>query len=204
LSERRKDYTHSKSRVQQRDDGNIRMRCRECGKKLKAPTEHAGQVFTCRHCKTSNVLPFLDADGLVVDEVPADQQADGDAPAPSERESGGIWTPEVKMKATRIQQIDELKNSLFQAYSDIVERSQSMLLDENLSEEQQKAAMEAIRRDLDVEIRRIVIRTRDAMKGDVARLRNHPMSKSAQIREQLEEALRHYSAFLVFAQSLFG
>jgi len=205
LSKRRTDYSHTHSQhfVKQKDDGYIRMRCRECGTKLKAKKDFAGQMFTCKYCKTPNVLPFLNEDGVVTDTAPADPQVGHDATALSDWEQGERWAPQFHRAVTRIQEIDELMNAIFQKYQDAFSRAQNMFTDHDMAHEQHKAELEKVRRDLDMDVRVLVREKRDALKEKVAKLRNHPMAKSVAIREQLDEAIRHHTAFNLFAEVLF-
>ena len=203
MSKPRSDYSHSQHHVRQKDDGYVRMRCQECGRKLKAPKEWQGQMFTCRHCKTQNVLPFLDEAGVAVDDGSADRQLGHDGTALSERQPDERWAPEVRKRVARIQEVDQLMNSIFQAYRDALTRAQNMLADGSLTHDQQKAELVKTRRDLSMSIRGTVIRIRETMGDKVAKLRKHPLSKSVQIREQLDEAIRQHTAFSLLAECLF-
>ena len=204
MSKRRTDHSYvtPESFVDQKPDGYVRMRCKECGKKLKARIEFAGQMFTCRHCKTSNVLPFLNVDGIVVDTGPAKPELGRDATALSDWQEGERWASEVQKRITRIKEIDELLNSMFRVYRDSFTRAQNMLMDEDMEHARRREELTKARRDLDVQLRGLVIKTRDAMKSKVAKLRSHPMAKSAQIREQLDEAIRQHEAFSVFSECM--
>lgn len=185
-----------------RDDGYIRIRCKECGKKLKAKKEFAGQMFTCRVCKAANVLPFADEDAAEQgDSTPAQATgSDGTALGPN---AEARWTPQVNKRTTHIPEIDNLLNSMFKCYKDAFERVQNMLSDSEMSPEQQEAALRKIKLDRDVAVRSLVIRGRDSIDGRLAKLRNHPMSQSAAILEQFSEAVRQRTAFETFAKCFF-
>lgn len=184
------------------DDGYIRIRCKECGKKLKAKKEFAGQMFTCRVCKTSNVLPFLDGAGAQ-DDSAAPVQATGSDGTPVSPITEARWSPDVRCRAANIPEIDTLLNSIFRCYRDAFERAQNTLSDSELSPEKQQAAIRKAKLDRDVAARSLVIKGRDSIDARIAKLRNHPMSKSSTLREQLNEAIRQRAAYQVFAEHFF-
>ena len=189
--------------MSKKDDGYIRIRCQECGKKLKAKKEYAGRVFTCNGCKSINVLPLADSE--VADDGAADPvEGIGKDGTPIRAVGQTGWRPGVKDAQNRIRELDALVSSVTKCHTDTFERAQNVLGDSTLSEEQQEKELLEVRRDHDVEIRRLVVQTRDSIKKRVADLQSHPMAKSVAIQQELQEALRHLSAFRLLAKCLFG
>jgi len=184
-----------------KDDGYIRIRCKECGKKLKAKKSYAGQMFTCKVCKTINVLPFVDGEGGAADgEAPPAIGSDG---TPIDSVPGGKWKPNFKTSGLRIAALDDLGHALLRSQQDAFARAQSVLTSADLDADQQKMELYRIRRDRDVKEKELIERTRRQLRDAVTRLQEHPMAKSVAIREQLQEAVRQYSAFVNFAECLF-
>ncbi len=206
MSKRRTDYsyTHSQHYVEQKNDGYVRTRCRECGKKLKARKEFAGQMFICKYCKTPNVLPFLNEDGIVTDDAAPPPAIGTDGTALTDPGLGAKWRPQAAKVLRTIPEVAELKNALFQAYSDALERAENVATDPELSSEKRKDELLKIRRDLDMKIRILVRDKRNAIKEKVQKLRNHPMAKSVAIREELNAAIRQYEAFTLLADTVFA
>ena len=184
-----------------KDDGYIRIRCKECGKKLKAKKSYAGQMFTCKVCKTVNVLPFVDGEGHAADgETP---QAIGSDGTPIESVPGDKWTPDFKTSGLRIAALDDLVHALLRCQQDAFVRAQNVLTNADLSGDEQKMELFRIRRDREAKEKDLIERTRKELRDTVTRLREHPMAKSVAIREQLQEAVRQYSAFVNFMECLF-
>lgn len=182
-----------------KDDGYIRIRCKECGKKLKAKKEYAGRVFTCKGCKSINVLPLVDGDGG----EGIDMAVGSDGTRVDQSSQTG-WCPGVRDARRRIRALDALTNSIIKCHTDTLERAQNVSGDPALSEEQQEKELVRARRDHDVEVCRLVVETRESIEKRAAELRAHPMAKSAAIQQELQETLRSLSAFQLLAKCLFG
>ena len=187
-----------------KDDGYIRIRCHECGKKLKARKEHAGQMFTCKACKTVNVLPFvIEADGT----TQAPDQAvlpDVSSAASSEAVAAGTWAPQVKGQHTQIAEITSLLHAVCRCYQDSFSRVQNLLADPGQDEQAQRNALVEVKRDGSAEVRRAIRNSLDAMASSLAKLQSHPQAESPRMQEQIAEAIRQQRAFRLFVETVLG
>ena len=172
--------------AREKDDGYIRFRCKECGKKLKVKAQYeGGHVIACPRCHSTITVPIAGPDAMLNAAVSAKTPA-GDVrptadPSPSQREKaedaarelqvaagGRRWRPDASLN--RLQELDRLRATLGRLDDETVERIQRMLRQPKLEED-----------EISLKMRRIAEQRAEAIQDAVTAHSNEIKSKIRQL-----------------------
>jgi len=211
-----------------KDDGKIRIRCPECGKKLKFRADAPGAILRCPICMHNVIAPLSETAEEEAAETPSPEapeaQSPTEAPSPApaapappakakpeaaayprRAATGGktkAWTPEAKTRDNA--SIERLVNFLNRENDRVGGLAVSAIHDPEMPPKQRHRRLLGLRQDkngrIRAEIDKIVHDLDDVIHG----LTHHPSAGQGAIRLQLKGKEEEKAGFLIFLKLIFG
>ena len=180
-------------------DGKVRLRCSECGKKLKLPADGGGQIYRCPICMNVVISP------LIIEEEPAPVQKGKEASSPTfvKKQPAETWTPSLATKP-RNDSIDRLVIFLSKENNRVGTEANNLLRSKTSDDEQKTEKLMQLRREKALNLKREVDRLREELVQRIETLRRHPASNQAQMKQQLAQKEEEKSDFDLFLRTMFG
>ena len=199
-------------------DDKIRVRCRECGKKLKLPANEPGRVFRCPICSSTVIAP------LQVDPSLHVQKA---GPSPEGGTSGGRmslddvesvfsradiakgighatgWRPQIKSDPEN-KSINDLVNFLNRENERVRDVAVSSLQDANATPEQQARRLASLRKEKNQRLRAEIDKILERLDDEIRAMSKGANMRNAEVRSRLEKKHAEKRELLAYLQGLFG
>jgi len=186
-------------------DGYIRMRCKDCGKKLKTRTIAKGQIFRCPRCQSVIMMPvqsdLMKPDAPAPPPAPPAQHGPG-APvgdtrvAPKQR-----WAPSIRVEA-RVKEIDRVFDAIRREYERLCTRCQGFVTAMDTTPEKKTELMRDAKAEAERNIRSQAHIIMSDFQKRLTELRNHPMSKQALIQSQIQQIEVEMARFELFVKGV--
>jgi len=173
-------------------DERPRVRCPECGKRLKLPAGKPGKIFRCPVCGGSVIAP-LDAD--VVNVSPQDLSAQ------ALRQMG--WAPSF-VKRKRYKSIERVANFISKEYADLAQSCATLLAEKPLEEHEAAGLILRMRREKGRRLVDFARRTFAEVNRDIRELERHPLRRQRDLAERLEALRRERRDLAIFMKVMFN
>jgi len=173
-------------------DERPRVRCPECGKRLKLPAGKPGKIFRCPVCGGSVIAP-LDAD--VVNVSPQDLSAQ------ALRQMG--WAPSF-VRRKRYKSIERVANFISKEYADLAQSCATLLAEKPLEEREAAGHILRMRREKGRRLVDFARRTFAEVNRDIRELERHPLRRQQDLAERLEALRRERRDLAIFMKVMFN
>jgi len=160
-------------------DGRIRIRCNECGKRLKVPSGHPGKVFRCPICASTIIAPLTQD----TDEV---RQQEREA-ARVIRQTG--WIPQLAQQ-TRHKSLENLSHAVAREFQDLMQSLASVLGRGPLKDQEAAERIQTLWREKSQRLRELAVRLMYDVDREIRELEMSPMRKQPSFIEKLNTKLR--------------
>jgi len=174
-------------------DGRIRIRCHECGKRLKLPPGAGGRVFRCPICANTIISP-LDSDPA------ATEQKDQAEAKIMKRLSG--WAPVLSQKE-RYKSVESLGHFLGREFADLAQSYAGALAGVVTEESEALDKVQALYREKMARTREFARRIITDLSREIAEMERNPMQKQLGFAERLEGKRREKRDFEIILKVLF-
>jgi len=170
-------------------DDKIRIRCPQCGKRLKFPASQAGKIFNCPICSTVVVAPLGDH---VAASGPAQTPAEEKTPPVAEALPKIAGWQAQRREVERNRAIEKLTNFLSRENLRVGQACQDLIMGEppNVDAATLARKFHAIRVERGQRLQEFVQNLCRELDGEIQKLRDHPMSHQARIQSELERLRR--------------
>lgn len=199
-------------------DDKIRVRCRECGKKLKLPGNEPGRVFRCPICSSAVVSPL---------EIDPNLDVQKSAPHPGEKSSGGRmslddvdsvfsradaakgigratgWRPQIKSEPEN-KPINDLVNFLNRENERVRDMAVASLQDASATAEQQARRLASLRKEKNQRLRAEIDQIVERLDNEIRAMSKGANMRNAEVRSRLEKKQAEKRELLAYIQGLFG
>ena len=184
-------------------DGKIRIRCSQCGKRLKFAPHHAGEVFNCPICSATVVAP-LDPGAVAAapEAKPAVTESEPAAPSRAALKLAG-WTP-TRLMVQRNRAIEKLSNFLSReslrvakACHDLIIAARPDIAPANLAEQFLTLRVERGQR-----LKQFIQTLGAEMDENIRKLRSNPLSHQARFQEEIAQARRERRDLDIFISTM--
>ena len=174
-------------------DGRIRIRCHECGKRLKLPPGAGGRVFRCPICANTIISP-LDSDPA------ATEQKDQAEAKIMKRLSG--WAPVLSQKE-RYKSVESLGHFLGREFADLAQSYAGALAGVVTEESEALDKVQALYREKMARTREFARRIITDLSREISEMERNPMQKQLGFAERLEGKRREKRDFEIILKVLF-
>lgn len=175
-------------------DGKIRVRCSQCGKRLKMSPSQPGKVYTCPICGNSVVAPL----GQVrTGHLEDDSEL-------TERDVKRLgWTPTLTRRE-RYASMEKMGNYLAREYSENAQMLARALSSESLSVIQANEKIIEGRKELAGKIRKFATTLVGEIEQEAYNLEHHPMRKQQSYTEKAEHKRRELRDLKIYLKLMFN
>ncbi len=180
-------------------DGKIRLRCSECGKKLRLPADGGGRIYRCPMCMNVIVSPLGGEEAA----PSAEQERETSSPTYVKKQPTEAWTPSLATKP-RSDSIDRLVIFLSKENNRVGTAAGNLLREKTSDDEKKVEQLKQLRREKALNLKREVDRLREELIQRIETLRRHPTSNQAQIKQQLAQKEEEKRDFDLFLRVMFG
>jgi hypothetical protein len=169
------------------DDGRIRIRCPECGKKLKLPAGLPGKIFRCPICAASIIAPLETASA-------AGQKTKEDDLIALRRMG---WTPNL-MQVERYKSVENLGNVLGREYVDIAQSCAKILANTNYKDADAAERVAVLVREKMAKLRDYAVKQAMDLEREIEELHRNPMKNQFHHQEKIAAKQRERRDFGIF------
>jgi ribosomal protein S27E len=163
------------------EDGRIRIRCKECGKRLKVPAGHPGKVFRCPICASTVIAPLSPAQ---VSEAMADHER---VASHIIRATG--WIPQLAQQ-TRYKSLESLAHSVGREYLDLVQSCASVLGRTPLKDHEAADRIQTLWREKSQKLREFAVKLMFDLDREIREIELSPLRKQPSFMERLDAKVR--------------
>jgi uncharacterized Zn finger protein (UPF0148 family) len=160
-------------------DGRIRIRCNECGKRLKVPAGHPGKVFRCPICANTIISPLTQD----TDEVKREERE----AARVIRQTG--WVPQIALQ-TRHKSLESLSHAVAREFQDLMQGLASILGRGPLKDNEAADRIQTLWREKSQRLRELAVKLTYDLDREVRELEMSPMRKQPSFIEKLNAKQR--------------
>ena len=183
--------------TEKKRDDRPRVRCPECGKKLKLPAGRPGKIYRCPVCGGSIIAPLTDGtgpDGAAIGRV--DQMG-----AQSLRRMG--WTPSIA-GSRRYKSIEHVANFMSKEYAELAQSCSNLLAGKAFPEHEAAARVMSLRREKGRRLVEFARRTLDGLNQDILGMEHHPMRAKKEFADRLAHTKRERRDLAIFMKVMFN
>ena len=163
------------------EDGRVRIRCKECGKRLKVPSGHPGKVFRCPICSSTIIAPLSPEQ---VTKAMAEQER---VASHVIRATG--WVPQLAQQ-TRYKSIESLAHSVGREYQDLVQSCAAMLGRSPFKDHEAADRIQTLWREKSEKLRDFAVKLMYDLDREIRELQVSPLRKQPSFVERLDSKLR--------------
>jgi hypothetical protein len=172
------------------DDGKIRVRCTGCGKKVKFPADRPGGAFRCPLCHTVIIAPLRAINDLIIEEEPQ--------PGTTARVPRVSDTPDRKTLAL------ERVNAFLVRETDRIGRlCEEVVSNPSTSVEEQASKLLALRHAKAVHFKKYVEAVLKDLDVEISKLCDDPASETQTVQDKLKQLLLERRGLTVFLNVMF-
>ena len=204
-----------------KDDGKIRIRCPECGKKLKFPAGNPGLILRCPICMNTVVAPL---DGAAEEQPQAEPQVETQ-PEPQKQEAeakqeAGVYPLRAgtggklveKIQSYTAQSAEKRRNESITRIMIFLnsenDRMRSIAVDvihnPDMPAEQKRRRLLSLRQEKNTRTRNEIDKIVQDLDDEIHGFTHHPTPQQATIRNKLRLKQEEKTGFLVFLKLMFG
>ena len=174
-------------------DRRPRVRCPECGKKLKLPAGKPGKIFRCPVCGGSVIAPL--------DDLPTSFTEQKQITASALRRIG--YKPAF-LDRKRYKSFEELADFLGAEYAELARSCSTVLAAKEFSEKEALARVVEMRREKGRRMLDYVKRIGETLGRQIAEIERHPMRRQPEFEDRLRRLQRERRDLAVFLRAVFG
>lgn len=199
-------------------DNKIRVRCRECGKKLKLPADEPGRVFRCPICASTVIAPLeidpnaevqesaSSSSGSLARERMSFDAADSvfDRPAKAKGPSRAKdWRPQIKAEPEN-KSINDLVAFLNRENERVRDIAVASLQDPNKTPEQRERRLASLRKEKSQKLRAEIDKIVGRLDDEIHAVSRGADTRNAEVRRRLEEKTSQKRELLTYVRAFFG
>lgn len=163
------------------EDGRVRIRCKECGKRLKVPAGHPGKVFRCPICASVIIAPLSAAQ---VAEAMDEQER---VAAKVIRSTG--WIPQLALQ-TRYKSLENFAHTVGREYLDLIQSCASVLGHAPLKDHEAAERIQTLWREKNQKLRDFAAKLMLDLDREIREIEISPLRKQPSFIERLDAKLR--------------
>jgi len=194
-----------------RKDGKIRIRCPECGKRLKFPSDKPGTILRCPICMHTLVAP-LEGDEKVetVESVTKKAEQTIQQLKRMRGPAGGETTDKVAAWGTQsavVQRNDSVSRlvKFLNAENDrVCGLAVNTIHDPTIAADQKEKRLIGLRQDKNNRVRREIDKIVRDLDEEIHRLTHHPLANQPTIKTDLQKRQEEKDGFFLYLRIIYG
>lgn len=163
------------------EDGRVRIRCKECGKRLKVPAGHPGKVFRCPICASVIIAP------LSVAQVTEAMEEHERVAARVIRSTG--WIPQLALQA-RYRSLENFAHMAGREYLDLIQSCASVLGHAPLKDHEAAERIQTLWREKSQKLREFAAKLMLDLDREIREIEMNPLRKQPSFMERFDAKVR--------------